>query len=330
MLNEELLWKYLNKECSEEEYAEILDWVNQSEDNKHKLFRMEEMWSMGKYVQYSQTKYLNKARHRFDKKIKAKGAVSQKRKMLFNTMKYAAISVFVLGGALLAMNYLKPSEPDAEWIVLSSDKNVKECLLPDGTTVWLNKNTTLKYKFASAKQNTYEIFLEGEGFFDVPKNKQRQFIVNTDLMKIKVLGTEFNVKALPNSGLEETSLVDGRILVEGKSNDCYILSPGERAIVDKNSSKIVVESVNVKLEGFWREGMFPFESASIYDIAETLEQHYNVKIFISPNVDASNTYSGVLKQKDSIETVLSSLKNAIRISYKIKDQRVYIDNAGVY
>lgn len=324
MLNDELIYKYLNRQCSEEEYKQILDWVNQSEDNKNELFRLESMWLQGKSAKYEKEDLSDEKWNRLIEKKELRKAKSTK--TLYVTFsKYAAIGLLLILSAYMVKHYMQPTSPKDDWTCLKSGDSVKEIELPEGTKVWMNKNTTLKYKITSGEPTICEVQLKGEGYFDVPKNKGRQFIVQTQRMKINVLGTEFNVKALPGKTNEETSLIDGKILVEGVNKDCLILSPGEKVSVDNHSSELNVKKVNSGLQGCWRSGLFPFEQANIYDIAQTLEQYYNVKIFISPNVDTTITYSGVLKQKDSIEKVLTLLSDAIQINYKIKDNRVYID-----
>lgn len=323
MLNDELIYKYLNRQCSEDEYKQILDWINQSDDNKEELFRIEALWIQGKSAKYGNEEYLDAKWKELLNRTEQK---NKKTKSFYLTLiKYAAVvMVFIISGYLL-INYTKSSAPQEEWISFVTQDAVEEISLPDGTKVWLNKNTSLKYKITTGKPVVCEVQLKGEGYFDVPKNKDRQFIVETQRMKINVLGTEFNVKALADATQEETSLIDGKIMVEGVNKDCLILSPGEQVTLDAQTSALNLKKINSSLQGCWRAGLFPFEQANIYEIARTLEQYYAVKIFISPNVDTTITYSGVLKQKDSIEKVLSLLSDAIQINYKIKDNRVYID-----
>lgn len=326
MLNDELIYKYLNRQCSEEEYKQVLDWIHQSEANKEELFRLEALWIQGKSAKYGSKEHLDaKWQELLNRSEQTKKRKKTGNPVYLTLAKYAAIGLLFVVSAYLLINYTQSSVPQEEWISFVTQDAVEEISLPDGTKVWLNKNTSLKYKMTTGKPVICEVQLKGEGYFDVPKNKDRQFIVETQRMKINVLGTEFNVKALAGTTQEETSLIDGKIMVEGVNKDCLILSPGEQVTLDAQTSALNLKKINSSLQGCWRSGLFPFEQANIYEIARTLEQYYAVKIFISPNVDTTITYSGVLKQKDSIEKVLSLLSDAIQINYKIKDNRVYID-----
>ncbi len=112
--------------------------------------------------------------------------------------------------------------------------------LPDGSVVWLNAGSTLTYDKDFGKENR-AVTLIGEGFFDVTKNKEKPFIISTESISIKVLGTVFNVKAYKEDKQTETSLIHGSIevTIKNRPNDKIILSPSEKLIVENSILKNV-------------------------------------------------------------------------------------------
>ena len=115
------------------------------------------------------------------------------------------------------------------------------------------------------------------------------------------------------------------IEVKGNNDEgMVILSPGQKAELNRATKRLIVKQVDSKLDAVWHDNLIPFEKADIYGIVKTLERFYDVKIILAPDIKIDNTYSGVLKRKDSIESVLNSLKNSIPIDYKIVGNNIFI------
>ena len=211
-------------------------------------------------------------------------------------------------------------------IAVASEGNVEEIVLPDGTKVWLNQSGVLKYprEFSDKERNVY---LEGEAYFEVTKNKAKPFIVQSEAMQVRVLGTTFNFKSSKACKSAEATLIEGEIEVKGNNEEgMIILAPGQKAELNRESKRLTVKQVDARMDAVWHNNLIPFEKADIYSIAKTLESFYNVKIILSPDITINNTYSGVLKRKDSINSVLKSLKNSIPIDYKIVGNSIFISD----
>lgn len=146
-------------------------------------------------------------------------------------------------------------------------------------------------------------------------------------MRVKVLGTTFNFKCDKSHKLAEATLIEGEIEVKGNNEEgMIILSPGQKAELNKTTRRLVVKQVDAKLDAVWHNDLIPFEQADIFAITRTLERFYDVKIILSPDIKSDKTYSGVLKKKDNIESVLQSLDNSIPISYKIVGDNIFISS----
>lgn len=325
-LNEEIINKYLTGQCSEEELIEVNAWMKESEENACQLFRMEEIYHLGKFDQYANEQRIHRAEKQLYKKLDEEK--SKQRKATLNMqrwMKYAAMIavILVIGGG--AGYWLYQNGNDQQMMVAVANEGiVKEVILPDGTKVWLNNSATLKYprEFSEKERNVY---LDGEAYFEVTKNRHKPFTVQSDAMRVRVLGTTFNFKCDKNCRITEATLIEGEIEVKGnKEEGQIILAPGQRAELNKNNGRLTVKQVNAKLDAVWHDNLIPFQQADIFTISKALERFYDVKIILSPDIQADKTYSGVLKRKSNIESVLKSLQNSIPIDYKIVGNNIFI------
>ena len=196
--------------------------------------------------------------------------------------------------------------------------------LSDGTKVWLNSETELKYPVRFTG-NTREVSVKGEAYFEVTKNRHKPFTVQSDAMRVRVLGTTFNFKSDKNCRVAEATLIEGEIEVKGnKEEGQIILAPGQRAELNKKSGRLTVKQVDAKLDAVWHDNLIPFQKADIFTITKALERFYDVKIILSPDIRADKTYSGVLRRKSTIDSVLTSLQNSIPIDYKIVGSNIFI------
>ncbi|PJE47587.1 MAG: hypothetical protein CUR34_03270 [Sediminibacterium sp.] len=207
---------------------------------------------------------------------------------------------------------------------LGSKSQVK---LPDGSVVWLNGGSKLEYQKDFGK-TTREVSLTGEGYFDVVKNKEVPFIINTKSIRIKVLGTVFNVKAYPEDKQTETSLIKGRIevTIKNRPDDKIILSPNEKLIVENelieaqkkqktidllpavsiNKLKFITPDSSVA-ENQWVENKLVFRDQTFEELAIMMERWYNVKIEIQSEGLKLNRMNGNF-EKETVDQAIEALK----------------------
>lgn len=326
-LREDILKKYLMGECSEDELIEVNAWIKESDENARQLFRMEEIYQLGKENPRVMEQQMLLAEKRLLKRIKKEESERTRTLRMYQWMKYAAIVavVLLLGGG--AGYWFYQNDPDM-LVAVANEGIVKEVSLPDGTRVWLNNSATLKYPREFSKDER-SVYLEGEAYFKVTKNHQKPFIVESDAMRVKVLGTTFNFKSDPRCRVAEATLIEGEIEVKGQREEGQIiLAPGQRAELNKSTGRLTVKQVDAKLDAVWHDDLIPFEKADIFTITKALERFYDVKIILSPDIRPDKTYSGVLKKKSNIESVLKSLQNSIPIDYKIVGSNIFISSAN--
>lgn len=325
ILDERLMAKFLMGKCTEDELREVNAWMNESDENARELFRLEEIYHLGKYDGTQDEKKIEKAEKRLIKRLEQEKAKQYKVRRMYGWMRYAAISIsfFILGG--LGYVVYQTNNPAETLLAVTTKNEIKELKLPDGTKVWLNKHTTLKYPREFSEKGR-QVYLEGEGYFEVQKNPEKPFTVQSEAMQVRVLGTVFNLKSDKVKMSAVATLLRGEIEVKGNHEEgMIVLSPGQKAELNGVSKRLIVKQVDTGFEN-WHNNQFVFEKADIYTIARTLENSYGVKIILAPDIDVKNTYSGTLKKKDDIEAVLGLIRNVIPIEYKVVGSSVFLSS----
>ena len=300
-LNEDIIIRYLENRCSEEDFVLINEWMKESDENAGELFRMEEIYQLGKFP-FEEENLVVRAERRLGRRLEQENQKKQEVFKLRSVLRYAAA---IVGVMVLAAGLAYWFRNKAEELVVASAAHgqVREMLLPDGTKVWLNQSSVLKYPRAFEGKERH-VYLDGEAYFEVARNHEKPFMVKSPAMDVRVLGTSFNIKCRPDNSFAETTLIEGEVEVKDKSDKGRItLLPGQKAVLNRVTGRMQVKQVDPKMEIVWHNDLIPFEKSSIFQIAAALERFYGVKIILSPDVDSTNTYSGVLKKKDNIEHV---------------------------
>ena len=322
-LNEDIIIRYLENRCSEEDFVLINEWMKESDENAGELFRMEEIYQLGKFP-FEEENLVVRAERRLGRRLEQENQKKQEVFKLRSVLRYAAA---IVGVMVLAAGLAYWFRNKAEELVVASAAHgqVREMLLPDGTKVWLNQSSVLKYPRAFEGKERH-VYLDGEAYFEVARNHEKPFMVKSPAMDVRVLGTSFNIKCRPDNSFAETTLIE--VEVKDKSDKGRItLLPGQKAVLNRVTGRMQVKQVDPKMEIVWHNDLIPFEKSSIFQIAAALERFYGVKIILSPDVDNTNTYSGVLKKKDNIESVLNSLRNSIPFNYKkVDDNNIFISS----
>ena len=188
--------------------------------------------------------------------------------------------------------------------------------LPDGTKVWLNADSYLEFpsKFAD---NERRVIVKGELYFDVAKNKYWPFIVESNGMKLKVLGTEFNLRAYCDESEMVSTLVEGSVLVSNSFGNQVILRPGRQVSVNISSKAMQEKQANIKAVTAWKNGRFIFDNQRIEDIMYDLARWYDVKIFFANSKVKNKRFSVDVPRYGEIESILTLIEGTGEISFTI-------------
>jgi transmembrane sensor len=225
-----------------------------------------------------------------------------------------------------------------------------QVILPDRTKVWLNAESSLRYA-ADFNQQKREVYLEGEGFFEVTKNSSKPFLVNAREIKVKVYGTTFNLKAFPDDKYIETTLIEGKLSVIPTGNKKssareVFLNPNEKCIFEKTSKNvgiegienkessqgnnvqvpsglkdrskphiILVKNINPEAEMGWKEGKLLFKNETFGELAIKLERWYDMHIHFEDERIRNYRFTGVF-DKETINQAMEALRISSQKSYQ--------------
>ena len=202
--------------------------------------------------------------------------------------------------------------------------------LADGTKVWLNAGSKIAFpvRFAGSKR---EVFLEGEAFFDVTPDKLNPFFVKTKDVVIRVLGTRFDVSDYESDKEVMTVLVEGSVsLRENRGMNLFgkeiFLNGHQRALFNKTDFTTKVnEEVDEERYTAWTEGWFLFYKEPLSNVLKKVERYYNIQVLYTNLFPSDDLISGKLDLKDSIEDVMKVLADVAKVTYRIEQQKIFVD-----
>ena len=322
-LSEEIIAKFLMGKCTEEELVQVNLWIKESDENARKLFRMEEIYHLGKEKHTVSPKRMDQAERSLYKRLAIEEAKQNRTLAIHRWMKYAAIiTVILLTGTGITYWIGQNALINNKMIAVASEGNVEEIVLPDGTKVWLNQSAVLKYprEFSDKERNVY---LEGEAYFEVSHDTRKPFIVHTGELTVTVLGTEFNVNTRIPTHVR-TTLVEGKVQVTFKEGIPYILTPGEMASTDVFSGQTTVEQVNIQKYIAWRHGRFCFEEATIEEIMQELSLWYDLQVEYQNQKVKQEKFSGYLPRGESVMSILQKIEQTSYVHFKRVQNKIIV------
>lgn len=253
-------------------------------------------------------------------KMKLNAAPFRKKGSLL--LKYAAILILLSGIAPLLF-YLKnqnklPAEPELKYTsVVARYKETSQVILPDSSVVWLNSGTTLTYNNGYAVGNR-DLSVCGEAFFDVRRNNKIPLTVTCDELKVKVLGTKFNISAYPGDHQIMVALEAGAVELLHTKNQSfsYQLSPGEIARYHIASKDMTVEKANVTDFTAWKDGLLVFKDTPMKEVIKRLERKFDVNMIVSNPLVFEPAFNATFKD-ENLDEVLDYIRFSCHIQYKI-------------
>lgn len=244
-----------------------------------------------------------------------------RRLVLVRTFSTAAAVALLCLSVWTAYLYMQPVAIQT----VSTLAETRTVSLPDGTSVTLNHYSTLTYP-ERFKSDNREVELNGEAYFEVSKDKKHPFIVQTEAVDVRVLGTQFNVDAYRDSPDVRTTLLTGSVAVSNKSNSEHmILKPNEIAIYNKVEKKLtrkLLEDATDEIS--WRHGEFIFDDVPLRDIARELSNSFGTTIQITDPTLQNYRISARFRNGEDLETILSVLQDAGYFNYSHNDKQITI------
>lgn len=242
----------------------------------------------------------------------------------------ASVVLFITLGGLLSLLIFNPFASDEIAMITKHNQSGvrSQFVLPDGSTVWLNSESTVKYPEDFNKQNIRQIQLEGEAFFDVKRDINHPFVVKTESIEVTVLGTSFNVMAYKDNKITETTLVTGKVGIERNQSKTrnaqkVILTPNHKAVFNKETDKFIMDKVDAEIYTSWKNGKLIFDNTSFADVIEKIERWYGIDVEYDKEL-ASKYFYTITITNENIEEVLLLLKKTTPIDYTINNKEIII------
>lgn len=304
-MDQKLLYKYFKGTATMDEEKQILDWVDESPANRNAFQKERMLYDIALFTD--------------EKKLKKEQKKVHILPVLRWSARIAAVVVVALSCGFLFRDYQYNKVAQMQTVAVPAGQRA-QITLADGTRVWLNAKSTLTYasNFGRTDRN---IMLEGEAFFEVAKNKDIPFYVNTEKNKVRVVGTSFNVCAYKDSKEFETTLVEGvvDIYAVGKEKPIARLQKNEFfADYDGKLKKTVLPSYDYLR---WKEGLYCFDDSELSHILNRLELYYNVKITVKNKKLLSHRYTAKFKEQDGLEHILKVIQKDQNFKYYINEEK---------
>jgi transmembrane sensor len=308
---EELIRKYAEQTASPEEVRQLMDW--------YQLAPVQETPWPSTHPDEKQ-----QVNHRMLQRL-CQGMVSHKKVLRFSWFRIAALLILVVGVALVVLLVSKPFSPSFVTVANSSGQ-LRTVQLPDGSTVWLNAASTLRYARAFKQSRALE--LEGEAYFDVIRDESHPFRVKAEGVETTVLGTTFTIKAYANDTVATVSVLSGRVKVGRGGKELAVLTPAMQLQVDRDGLRPRIASVDTAAVVAWKKGVLQFDGVPLADIAKVLERWYGVQIqFTNTSLQACRYYMS-FDHSTSLENLLPTLAEITGVQYRIQQQNKVITLSG--
>jgi len=298
------LIEYIKGNTTEKDRIEVMDWVEADEKNMKEFLAQRKLYDI--YI-WNENTFDQPTKHTNKKNINI-------RRLGISFLKIA--SVFIL--SFILVRYFVPF-PENQ---ISGDLNTiqiptgqrAQVSLSDGTHVWLNSLSKLSFQ-ENFSGKTRKVFLDGEGYFDVAKNKDKPFIVNINGYEIKVLGTVFNVIAYSSENQMKISLLEGSVeLLDEKGSSLVTLKPNEEILLDKKEWHL--QEIEHPEQFQWREGLLIFDNQSFDEIIKQLERVYDIKINIENKELLGYQYNAKFRANDGFMHIMKVLQLSNPFNYE--------------
>ena len=321
-LNQEIIAKYLNNQCSEGEQVLVEAWYKSFENNPDGISDMSENEC---------EELIQRVRQNIDRKIKPLQIYTPQR-WVWYASGIAAMLLIVIGLSFYFtpkinnnLARIKSDVPLSDWAKYENlSAKILRISLPDGSMVWLQPKTQLSYNQSDRVYR--QVNLRGEAFFDVKRDEARPFLIYSGKMTTKVLGTSFNVKAYPETEKFEVSVVTGKVSVMNESEREVFVTPKQQVVLETHSDVLTINELPKNKIFYWELASLTFDDTSMQNVVENIEHNFNVTIHLNPKLKTCRL-SGNFDQ-EHLSTILEIVCKSIDAEYVINGQEIYLRGEG--
>ncbi|MCL4481633.1 MAG: DUF4974 domain-containing protein [Bacteroidetes bacterium] len=315
-INDILIHRFLNKETSVSENKEILCWISASEENKTQFRKIHQVFYATKQKQFLSGIDVDQAWNRFNsqipKVIRTSKVVSME---VFRRIAVAALVLLTIGfGSLWTKEHFFTSKKPAVVCFEAPKGEKSKIILADGTLVWLNSQTILKYDVSVPRK----VNVDGEAYFEVKKDSKHPFEVSTASgMKVKVTGTRFNLRSLSSEAFVETTLDEGVVIIEDSNfSEIAVLNPGQQAKYNIQTKQLNVQNVSTEIYSLWKNNELRFKDISFAELVPRIERWYGVSIKLDSLVNRDDRFTMTIKT-ESLRELLEMMQLTSKFDYEV-------------
>lgn len=325
---DDLILKYLQGNCPEDEKERLFNWVEQTAENKAYFRQMRHLWDLNNLVDESgNTGQLEAAYSIVREKINVKNPARPVRYIRV-VLQYAAVAAVFFGLSWYFWRYQhRNSEVIWQNVEVPVGQRVK-LTLADGSLVWLNSKSKFSFPAGFLGLNR-TVKLNGEAYFEVVHNKKQPFIVQTTQATVTVKGTKFNLYAYENEGNVETTLLEGKVTFTENSSQkrSKDMEPHQQLVYNAlNGEMNITDNVEDQDVISWVSGIYFFNNVTIRDIIARLTHYYDVEVEVKDSSILNYTCIGKFRLDESLEDVLQVISVTKPFKYKIDEKKVIISS----
>ena len=328
---DELIATYLTEGLDKNALAELKAWIAASPENKNYFIQQREVWFSAVSREAASKYNKDKAFDTFKKRIGNRKEIEKTSHHGFRLSmlwRYAAIIAVIL--AVGCFSYwqggVNVKDTFADISVEAPLGSRTKLYLPDGTLVWLNAGSKLKYpvRFNGSQRR---VFLSGEAYFAVERDTAHPFIVSGSSGEIRVLGTEFNIRDYEDEERVVTTLVKGAVSYTGKNlkQGEIVMKPGEQVRAGRRGEKPELLQVNPKEFISWKDGIYFFNKESLEEMMKTVGRNYDVEVFFNGEALKKLRFSGQLKKYERVEEFLQFIETGGDVTFIVKDRTITVN-----
>ena len=328
---DELIANYLTEGLDKNALDELKTWIAASAENQQYFIRQREIWFSAVSREAASVYDKDKAFENFRNRVESQKEIQSTSRRGFSLSalwRYAAVVAIIIAVGCISywQGEVNVKDTFADISVEAPLGSKTKLYLPDGTLVWLNAGSRMTYSQGFGVDNR-KVELEGEGYFEVKRNEKIPFFVKTKDLQLQVLGTKFNFRDYPEDHEVVVSLLEGKVGLKNmlREEKEAVLSPDERAVLNKANGLLTVESVTASNASQWTDGYLFFDEELLPDIAKELERSYNVKIHIAnDSLKTFRFYGNFVRREQNIQEVLEALASTEKMQYKIEERNITI------
>ena len=329
-LHEQLILKFLSGTITPEEQQELRAWLDEKPENRREFEEYQKVWGLSaaskEVADFQGRQEWKKLEARIEKDSYSQSGGREIPFWKSRPFAVAASVSFLLICTL--MLFLINFKGNTDLIVQESGERQLLVMLPDGSEVWLNRESVLSYP-QDFEAGERRVQLSGEAFFEVEKNPAKPFVVKTDKAAVKVLGTSFNVKAFEQAAVTEVYVRSGKVrmhVIEEEEKE-VVLTPGDKGFLYKSTATLRVEREDSPNVLAWKEKRLIFKKTELKEVVATLEEYFSVNIRVTNPALLQCRFTSSFEDPE-LEEVVEVLRHALNVEINTDKESLEIQGKG--